>query len=125
MTEIAADIVTEMNDLIETFGDTIIIYSPSSEAFSSYYHDKTTTFDSGTSAKGVVIRTQKDLIKEPEGELKRGRRIRMYVKAGASIGVNYKITHNSIDYDVTSIETILVEDTTLYYLVELTRRAST
>ncbi len=124
MTEIASDIVDEVGSLIDTYGDTITIYSPT-ESFSSYYHDKTTTWSGGTSAKGLVITTSKDLVKETEGELQRGRTIRMYIKSSVTIANNYKVTHNSIDYLVTYVETKMVEDTVLYYIVELTKMTST
>ena len=125
MTEIASEISSELIDVIDSYGDTITIYGINSNSYSDYYHDRTPTYDSGTSAKGLIIRTSNELMKEQEGELQRPRPILMYIKSTTTIDINYKITHRNIDYLVTFQDLLHVEDTILFYKVELTRIDST
>jgi hypothetical protein len=124
MTEVAARVVDEMNHLIDKLGDTITIYAVTSTAYSARYHDATPTYAVGVSAKGLIVSKSNDLVKQAEGELLRNRTLFMRVKASISIANKYKVSRNSVDYEVTFEDMKRTEDTDLYHIVELTKMDS-
>jgi len=124
MTEIASAVVDEMNYLIETLGETIYVYNRSSTAFSSRYHDETPTYADAVSAKGLVVNQNNEVIKQQEGELLRGRNINMRLKASVTIAEKDKVSWNSVNYEVTFLDTKRTENTDLYHFIELTKMSS-
>jgi len=113
-----------MAEFIKRNGSAITVYSISSTAYSSYYHDKTITYGSGTSTYGLVVPETTDLVKSEEGELQRAT-LRMLIPYNITVANRYKITLNSINYQVQKVDDYKYKDATIANQVELSRMVST
>lgn len=113
-----------MESFIARNGSAITVYAISSTAYSSYYHDKTITYDSGTSTYGLIVPEATDLVKSEEGELQRAT-LRMLIPYSITVANRYKITLGSIDYQIEKVDDYKYKDSTVANQVELSRMVST
>lgn len=113
-------ITSQIDDFITTNGDSITIYTVT-ETYNTY-GDATKSYSSGTSTKGLILNSNKDMQPQAEGYITQGTP-KMLLKSTETIAEKDKITHRSIDYQVTAIRAYSnFEDTTNQpKVVELTR----
>jgi hypothetical protein len=95
-----ADINNQIDDFIAANGDSITVYTISETTDS--YGDATTTYSSGVSSKALIMNANKDMQAQGEGYITQGVP-RMLLKSTETIALKDKITHRSIDYQVTAI----------------------
>jgi hypothetical protein len=95
-----AAINDQVDDFIETNGDTVTIYTVS-ETYNSR-GDATQSYSSGASAKGIIYMSNKDMQPHNEGYITQGTP-KMLLKSTATVALKDKINHRSTDYEVTDI----------------------
>jgi hypothetical protein len=113
-------VTNQIDDFIETNGDTIVI----STVLMSYnsYGDESTSYTSNTTTKGLIMMNNKDLQSQGEGEVTQGTP-RMLIKSTSGVALKDKITHRNVTYKVTAVKAYSnFEDTTSQpKVIELTR----
>ena len=101
-------------------GNTIYIYAPATQAFTSR-GDASTSWSSPSSTSAIVLPLdERTLMRLAEGEAVRGG-ARAYIKVTDTIDIGYKVTYNSVDYEVIKVDVPKIQNTQLMRQCVLTK----
>lgn len=106
-------------EFIKRNGKAITIYSHSSD-YATYYDTETTTYTESSSTYGLVVPENTELTSEQSGQLKHAI-LRMLIPYDKTVAVEYKITYNSNNYKVTSIDDYHYQGDTVAKIVTIKR----
>ncbi len=118
----ASKIKSEFESIFNKLSDSATLYNASISYNSR--GDETITYGSGTTIKCFVLGIPEEMRQFMEADLIRAT-IVMYVKADVNVNIKDKITHNSIDYNVTSIDDVRIQNQVVGKILELTKISST